>query len=328
MKRQSLQLSVTTCGTAHTFATLTRLSEKVPAWPRLQCRPGVVEFTAVTERGRITNGDMGLWSSAHIPPLKRIADFMKSVNVVPAIQIAHAGRKGSMQRPWHGNGPLTQDDFRRGEQAWSTVAPTARALGEGWIEPRAMREGDEQTVLAAFREAPLEPDLLGFNYYVTGERFLDSRIDRYPPHVIGGNGRCVYADVEAVRVCDSGLVGPGPLLIEAFRRFHTPVAVTEAHLGGSAEERARSDEDADEQQPHGHGSEEPRRDGLQAVDPARRQESGGRNREEVPHQPPEQGAEERRSQGQHPVAGVSAGLRLLLPATLPDRLEGRLNAQG
>jgi dTDP-4-dehydrorhamnose reductase len=97
--------------------------------------------------------------------------------------------------------------------------------------------GDRE--LGRFRENPLVPQVLGFNYYVTGERFLDSRVDRYPPRVIGGNGAGRYADVEAVRVCDSGLIGPGPLLTEAFRRFQTPVAVTEAHLGGPPEERAR-----------------------------------------------------------------------------------------
>ena len=97
--------------------------------------------------------------------------------------------------------------------------------------------GDRE--LGRFVDNPTAPHVLGFNYYVTGERFLDSRVERYPAHVIGGNGRTRYADVEAVRVCDAGLIGPGPLLTEAFRRYGTEVAITEAHLGGPAEERAR-----------------------------------------------------------------------------------------
>ena len=64
-----------------------------------------------------TNGDLGIWSSAHIPPLKRIAEFMKAQKVVPGIQLAHAGRKGSMQRPWFGNGALTAEDFADGRGA-------------------------------------------------------------------------------------------------------------------------------------------------------------------------------------------------------------------
>jgi 2,4-dienoyl-CoA reductase-like NADH-dependent reductase (Old Yellow Enzyme family) len=101
-----------------------------------------VEATAVTDQGRITNGDMGLWSSAHIPPLKRIAAFMKAHNVVPAIQLAHAGRKGSMQRPWFGNGPLTAEDFARGEKAWDTVAPTSEPMAEGHLVPRQLSVTD------------------------------------------------------------------------------------------------------------------------------------------------------------------------------------------
>lgn len=102
-----------------------------------------------------------------------------------------------------------------------------------------IRAGVRDGELARLRAETRPPDLLGFNYYVTGERFLDSRVSLYPRHVIGGNGRQRYADVEAVRVCADGLLGPGPLLIQAHRRYGTPLAVTEAHLGGSAEERAR-----------------------------------------------------------------------------------------
>ncbi len=101
-----------------------------------------VEATAVTEQGRITNGDLGLWSSAHVPPLRRIAEFMKSVNAVPAIQIAHAGRKGSMQRPWYGNGALTAEDLARGEKKWDIVAPTSEPMAEGHIVPRQLSVSD------------------------------------------------------------------------------------------------------------------------------------------------------------------------------------------
>ena len=81
-----------------------------------------VEATAVTDAGRITNGDLGLWSAAHVLPLKRIAAFMKTRGVVPGFQIAHAGRKGSMQRPWHGNGALTGDDL------WGFQVPFAERV--------------------------------------------------------------------------------------------------------------------------------------------------------------------------------------------------------
>ncbi len=101
-----------------------------------------IEATAVTDQGRITNGDLGLWSSAHMPPLQRFAAFAKSQGVVPAIQLAHAGRKGSMQRPWFGNGPLTAEDLARGEKTWEIVAPTAEPMAEGYIVPRALSVSD------------------------------------------------------------------------------------------------------------------------------------------------------------------------------------------
>jgi 2,4-dienoyl-CoA reductase-like NADH-dependent reductase (Old Yellow Enzyme family) len=121
-----------------------------------------VEATAVEKRGRITHGDTGIWDDAHIPGLRKIADFIKGQGAVPAIQLAHAGRKASMARPWYGNGPLTQADLDRGEQSWSTIAPTAAPIDTGWITPRAMKEGDLQTVLSAYRNAVRRAGAAGF----------------------------------------------------------------------------------------------------------------------------------------------------------------------
>ena len=105
-----------------------------------------VEATAVTDQGRITNGDLGIWSAAHIPPLERIAAFMKAQGVVPGIQIAHSGRKGSMQRPWFGNGPLAAEDLARGEKTWDIVAPSAEPMAEGFIVPRQLSVADLVTL--------------------------------------------------------------------------------------------------------------------------------------------------------------------------------------
>ncbi len=112
-----------------------------------------VEATAVTDQGRITNGDLGIWSSAHMPPLKRFVAFARSQGVVPAIQLAHAGRKGSMQRPWFGNGPLTADDLARGEKTWGIVAPTTEPMAEGYIVPRALSVGDLATLKSQWVDA-------------------------------------------------------------------------------------------------------------------------------------------------------------------------------
>jgi 2,4-dienoyl-CoA reductase-like NADH-dependent reductase (Old Yellow Enzyme family) len=121
-----------------------------------------VEATAVEKRGRITHGDTGIWEDAHIAGLQRISSFVKSQGAVPAIQLAHAGRKSSMARPWYGNGPLTPADLERGDKPWKIVAPTDTAIGDEWIKPRAFEKGDFQTVLTAYREAVRRAHAAGF----------------------------------------------------------------------------------------------------------------------------------------------------------------------
>jgi dTDP-4-dehydrorhamnose reductase len=83
------------------------------------------------------------------------------------------------------------------------------------------------------------PAILGVNHYATSERFLDERLERYPPHTYGGNHRHRYADVEAVRVLTHGVAGPRTLLLEAWQRYGLPIAVTEAHLGCTREQQLR-----------------------------------------------------------------------------------------
>jgi 2,4-dienoyl-CoA reductase-like NADH-dependent reductase (Old Yellow Enzyme family) len=121
-----------------------------------------VEATAVEKRGRITHGDTGIWDDAHIEGLRRIAAFVKSQGALPAIQLAHAGRKASMERPWYGNGPLTQADFDRGEKPWSIIAPCDTALGAEWLKPRGFEKGDFQVVLNAYRQAVRRAHAAGF----------------------------------------------------------------------------------------------------------------------------------------------------------------------
>lgn len=86
---------------------------------------------------------------------------------------------------------------------------------------------------------PCAPDLIGVNYYVTSDRYLDEQISRYPEGCIGSNGRDRYADVEAVRVHPKGIVGHREVLLSAWSRYRTPLAVTEVHLGCTPEEQMR-----------------------------------------------------------------------------------------
>lgn len=99
--------------------------------------------------------------------------------------------------------------------------------------------GASERELWWFAEHACAPDVLGLNVYVTGERFLDSRVDRYPPHTHGGNGHATYADVEAVRVCGAAHGGPTARLAETHARYGRPMALTEVHLDCTREEQLR-----------------------------------------------------------------------------------------
>jgi 2,4-dienoyl-CoA reductase-like NADH-dependent reductase (Old Yellow Enzyme family) len=80
----------------------------------------IAEATAVTPEGRITPGDVGIWSDAHAAPLARIASFIHSQGAVAGIQLAHAGRKASTAPPWVGGATLRT----AGEGGWPVVAPS------------------------------------------------------------------------------------------------------------------------------------------------------------------------------------------------------------
>ncbi len=83
------------------------------------------------------------------------------------------------------------------------------------------------------------PDVLGINHYLTSDRFLDHRLERYPPHTHGHNALQSFADVEAVRVLDPPSGGLRGALEEAWERYRLPMAITEVHNGCSREEQLR-----------------------------------------------------------------------------------------
>lgn len=111
------------------------------------------EATAVQKSGRITHGCPGLWTDSQIPVHARITEFAKRNGAVPAIQLAHAGRKSGMQRPWFGNGPLNDADLNRGDMLWTPVGPTALPVAEGWPMPHALSERDIEQLIADFVSA-------------------------------------------------------------------------------------------------------------------------------------------------------------------------------
>ena len=90
-----------------------------------------------------------------------------------------------------------------------------------------------------FRENPCPPDVIGVNYYVTSERWLDHRPERYPEshrHVYRG---VAHADIEAPRALATPTPGIAPLLMETWERYGIPIAITEAHIDANREDQLR-----------------------------------------------------------------------------------------
>jgi 2,4-dienoyl-CoA reductase-like NADH-dependent reductase (Old Yellow Enzyme family) len=102
---------------------------------------------------RITHGDLGLWSDDHIAPVKRAVAYVKSMGAAAGMQLAHAGRKASMQRPWHGNAAMGPADVERGELPWQIVGPVAVPHSDGWLIPEALTKTGIASIVQAFRAA-------------------------------------------------------------------------------------------------------------------------------------------------------------------------------
>jgi 2,4-dienoyl-CoA reductase-like NADH-dependent reductase (Old Yellow Enzyme family) len=119
----------------------------------------VIEATHVERRGRITHGCLGLYSDACEAALERIVYHCRHIGSAKlAIQLAHAGRKASAQRPWEGAKALTP-----AEDAWPTIAPSALPFGPGWHTPTAMTEDDMARVTTAFVDAAKRAVRVGFD---------------------------------------------------------------------------------------------------------------------------------------------------------------------
>lgn len=118
----------------------------------------IQEATAVSPEGRISLGDLGIWSDEHIDKYRQITAFILKENAFPGIQLAHAGRKASMSTPWQGNRKLTAD-----EGGWQTVAPNAIPYhDDDTLPPAALDSAGIQKVIDDFRAAAARARLAGY----------------------------------------------------------------------------------------------------------------------------------------------------------------------
>ncbi len=121
----------------------------------------IVEATAVSPEGRITPACLGIWNDEQAAELAKIARSIKAAGAVPGIQIAHAGRKASANKPWEGDDHIA--DGAPG--SWQTIAPSALPFGANLPKvPREMSKTDIQRVSADFMKAAQRARDAGFEW--------------------------------------------------------------------------------------------------------------------------------------------------------------------
>jgi len=120
----------------------------------------LVEATAVEARGRITPHDLGIWTDDQAAALGRIASFAKSQGAAIGIQLAHAGRKASVARPWDGGAAIAAGP---GSLGWETVSASALPFHDGDPAPRELDRAGLAAVVEAFEAAARRALSSGFD---------------------------------------------------------------------------------------------------------------------------------------------------------------------
>ncbi|MGW7041265.1 NADH:flavin oxidoreductase/NADH oxidase [Streptomyces avermitilis] len=117
----------------------------------------VVEATAVSPEGRISPYDLGIWNDTQVEAFRRITRFLAAQGTVPAIQLAHGGRKASTDRPWKGGAPLAAD-----EHGWQPLGPSPVAFDEKHPVPTELSVAEIRQIVGQFADAARRALAAGF----------------------------------------------------------------------------------------------------------------------------------------------------------------------
>ena len=173
------------------------------------------EATAVSQEGRISPDDAGIWNDVQVNAYKKITSFIKSQKSVPGIQLAHAGRKASTFSPWKGNGKVSIENG-----GWQTLAPSAIQFGDDYPSPKEMDYKDIKVIIDQFQEAAKRSIDAGFDiielHFAHGylvHEFL-SPISNHRTDNYGGSleNRCRFA-IEIVKSVREVIPDATPLFV-------------------------------------------------------------------------------------------------------------------
>lgn len=117
----------------------------------------IVEATGVAAEGRISPGDLGIWNEDQVRAFQRITSFVSAQGAVPGIQLAHAGRKGSMPLQW-----IDQRVLQATQGGWQTVAPSPIPFDEGYSTPHELSKSEIVELVRKFADAAHRALAAGF----------------------------------------------------------------------------------------------------------------------------------------------------------------------
>ena len=123
----------------------------------------MTEATAVEARGRVTHACPGIWNDAQIAPWKRITEYIRAEGSIPAIQLAHAGRKGATHRAQENTAPYSAADAVRGLPSWPVVGPTTEPTSAGHQAPHALTADEIGGIVQAYVHATKRAEAAGFD---------------------------------------------------------------------------------------------------------------------------------------------------------------------
>lgn len=175
----------------------------------------MAEATAVRPEGRISPGDQGLWSDAQVDALRPVTAFISSQGSVPAVQIAHAGRKASHSQPWRGARYLSED-----EGGWQVVAPSAVPYDEKSGTPQELSKQQISEITRAFADAAARAIDAGYRvielHFAHGYlacQFMSPLSNRREDEYGGSlQNRCKFA-LDTIAAVRKSIPEPTPLLV-------------------------------------------------------------------------------------------------------------------
>jgi dTDP-4-dehydrorhamnose reductase len=240
-------------GPAHTSLVDERFPEELAAYARAVAAryPWVTRFTPVNEP--LTTARFSALYGHWFPHARDDASFVRALlvqcratalamrairEVIPGAELVSTEDLGSTQSTPR----LAYQAAFENERRWLSLdllcgrVDRAHPLRQ-WLVKAAAGDAMIEEVLEELAARPCPPSIVGLNYYLTSERWLDDAWQRWPAWSHGGNGQHRYADVHAVLA--GKMLGLAPLLQAAWERYRLPLAITEAHLGGTRDEQLR-----------------------------------------------------------------------------------------